>query len=75
MEELKSFVKNGGTLVTFGDANSFAIEEFNLNVRNAVDNMDSKEFFCPGSTLKATINNQNPLAYGMPSGGLVLFLN
>ena len=73
VEEIKSFVQNGGTLVTFGDACSFAIEEFNLNVRDTVSNLDSKEFFCPGSTLKVTFNNQNPLAYGMPSEGLVLF--
>jgi hypothetical protein len=73
VEEIKSFVQNGGTLVTFGDASSFAIEEFNLNVRDVVSNMNSKEFFCPGSTIKVTFNNQNPLAYGMPSEGLVLF--
>ncbi len=73
VEAIKSFVKNGGTLVTFGDACSFAIEEFALNVRNVVDRMDPKEFFCPGSTLKVTFNNQNAFAYGMPSEGLVLF--
>ena len=73
VEEIKSFVKNGGILVTFGDACGFAIEEFALNVRNVVDRMDPKEFFCPGSTLKATFNNQNAFAYGMPSEGLVLF--
>jgi hypothetical protein len=73
VEEIKSFVKNGGTLVTFGGACGFAIEEFNLNVRDAISNIDSKEFFCPGSTLKVNFNNQNPLAYGMPSEGLVLF--
>ncbi len=73
VEEIKSFVKNGGTLVTFGDACSFAIDEFSLNVRNVVSNLDSKEFFCPGSTLKVTFDLQNPLAYGMPSEGLVLF--
>ncbi|MBD3414682.1 MAG: peptidase M14 family protein [Candidatus Aminicenantes bacterium] len=73
VEEIKSFVQNGGILVTLGDACSFAIEEFGLNVRNVLSNMDSKEFFCPGSTLKVTFDHQNPLAYGMPSEGLVLF--
>jgi len=73
VEEIKSFVQNGGTLVTFGSACGFAINEFNLNVRNVVDNLDSKEFFCPGSTLKVTFRHQNPFAFGMPSEGLVLF--
>ncbi len=70
---LKAFVENGGTLVTLGEACGFAIDKFGLNVRNAVANIPSKEFFCPGSTLKVTVDNQNPLAYGMPDKGLVLF--
>ena len=73
VEAIKDFVKKGGTLVTLGEACSFAIEKFGLNVRNAVNNLSSKEFFCPGSTLKVTFDNNNPLAYGMPSEGLVLF--
>ena len=73
VEALKSFVESGGTLVTFGEACSFGIEKFELNVRNVVDNIDSKEFFCPGSTLKVTFDNNHPLAYGMPSEGLVVF--
>jgi hypothetical protein len=70
---LKEFVENGGTLVTFGEASSFAIEKFGLGVRNIVENLDSKEFFCPGSTLKVKFDNSHPLAYGMPSEGFVVF--
>jgi hypothetical protein len=70
---LKDFVANGGTLVTFGEAAEFAIEKFDLKVRNVLDELDSKEFFCPGSTLKTRFENDGPLAYGMPSSGLVLF--
>jgi len=73
VEALKAFVEKGGTLVTLGEACSFAIEKFGLDVRDTVDNLSSKEFFCPGSTLKATFENNHPLAYGMPSEGLVLF--
>ncbi len=73
VKALKAFVENGATLVSLGEACNFAIEKFELSVRNAVDNLDSKEFFCPGSTLKVTFDNNHPLAYGMPSEGLVLF--
>jgi hypothetical protein len=38
-----------------------------------VAGLDSKEFFCPGSTLRVNIDNTHPLAYGMPPEGLVLF--
>ncbi len=44
-----------------------------MSVRNVVANVDRKDFFCPGSTVKATFYNDHPLAYGMPSDGLVLF--
>jgi hypothetical protein len=70
---LKEFVENGGTLVTLGEASGLAIEKFGLGVRNIVENLDSKEFFCPGSTLKVKFDNSHPLAYGMPSEGYVVF--
>ncbi len=70
---LKEFVEKGGMLVTLGEASSFAIEKFGLGIRNVVDNLDSKEFFCPGSTLKVKFDNTHPLAYGMPEEGFVVF--
>jgi hypothetical protein len=73
VESLKEFVKNGGVLVALADASEFAIDTFELNIRNAVEGIDSKEFFCPGSTLKADFDNTHPLAYGMPAEGLVLY--
>lgn len=73
VEALKVFVDQGGTLVTLGEASEFAIEAFKLGVRNIVENLDSKEFLCPGSTVKVNIDNTHPLAYGMPSEGLVLY--
>jgi hypothetical protein len=73
VEALKAFVDEGGTLVALGDATSFAIEKFELSVRNVVDGLSSKDFFCPGSTVKVSFDNDHPLAYGMPDEGLVLF--
>lgn len=73
VEALRSFTENGGRLVTLGEATEFAIQTFELEVRNALDGLSSKDFYCPGSTLKARFDNGHPLAYGMPSEGLVLF--
>lgn len=70
---IKEFVRAGGTLVTLGGATDFAISKLGLPVRNVVEGLSTKEFFCPGSTLRVSIDNTNPLAYGMPSEGLVLF--
>ncbi len=73
LKALKEFVNKGGRLVTLGQACLFAIEKFDLNITNVVADLDSKEFFCPGSTLRVTFDNSNPLAYGMSEKGLVLF--
>jgi hypothetical protein len=70
---IRDFVQKGGTLVTLGGATDFAIARLGLPVRNVLDGVSTKEFFCPGSTLRVSIDNTNPLAYGMPAEGLVLF--
>jgi hypothetical protein len=73
-DALKAFVEKGGTLVTFGEAGTLPIEKFGLPIRNVLANEKPKDFWCPGSTLKVKFDNTNPLAYGMPSQGLVTFL-
>jgi len=72
-EALKQFVEKGGTLVALGRATDFAIKKFELPVRNTLANRPSKEFFCPGSTLRARFDTKHRLAWGMPGEGLVLF--
>ncbi len=73
-EALKSFVQKGGTLVTLGEASEFAIEKLGLSVRDVTDRRTTKEFWCPGSTLRAKFENASPYAYGMPREGLVLYM-
>jgi len=74
VEALKAFVQKGGTLVALGQASTFAIEKWGLPVRNVVAGRTSKEFWCPGSTLRVKFDTNNPLAYGMPTEGLVVHL-
>jgi len=74
VKALRAFVEKGGTLVTLGGASNFAIERFELNLRNVVANRSSKEFWCPGSTLHVKFDNLHALAYGMPAEGLALYL-
>ena len=71
---LKAFVEAGGTLLTFGEAASLPIERFELPLRNVVADRPSREFWCPGSTLRATYATGHPLAFGMPEDGLAVFL-
>ncbi len=74
VQALQAFVQAGGTLLTFGGAGDLPIERFGLPLQNVVDGLPSKSFWSPGSTLKVTFDNSNPLVYGMPDRGLALFL-
>ena len=63
---LETYVKRGGTLITFDEASDFAIEQFGLPVKNVVAHVPSNAFFIPGSLIKMAVNTTHPLAYGMP---------
>jgi len=72
---LKSFAQQGGTIVTLGTASEFAMEKLGVRARNILANATSKEFWCPGSTLKVNVDSSSPLAYGMPKETLALYLS
>ena len=62
---LENYVKQGGSLITFDEASDFTIQQFGLPVKNVVAGLSSKEFFIPGSLIRATVDTDHPLAYGM----------
>ena len=71
---LKQFVEKGGTIVTLGGASNFAIDRLGVGVRNVTAGKSTKEFWCPGSTLKVKVDNANAVGYGMPEEALAVFL-
>jgi hypothetical protein len=74
VDALQAFVESGGTLVTFAEAGNLAIEEFELPIRNALEDLPSREFWSPGSTLRVRVDTSSPYAYGMPEYALATFL-
>ncbi len=75
IKALRAFVDGGGTLVTFGQSGDLAIQRLGLPLRNVVAGVSSKEFWAPGSTLRVRYANDQPMAFGMPSEGLALFMS
>ena len=71
---LQRFVKDGGTVVTFGDASDFAISQFGLPIRNIVFGASGQNFSIPGSLIRATVDTSDPLAYGMADEVAVNFV-
>ncbi len=72
VEKLKEFVEVGGTLITFGDACNFAIEEIGLPIENVLKDVSQKEFVCPGSTLHVKVHDHE-LAYGVQKDLMIVF--
>jgi hypothetical protein len=73
--QLKQFVQAGGNLIAVGSSTSLA-SILGIPVKDHLTEMDkdgkerhlaNEKFYIPGSLLKTKINNQDPLAYGMPS--------
>jgi hypothetical protein len=64
---LLDFVEAGGTLVCLNRASDFAIEQFELPVRDVVDGLPRTDFYVPGSILRMQLDTNNPLAKGMPA--------
>ena len=64
---LKAFVEAGGVLICFDSSSEFAMQKFNLPVRNALAEVKTDQFYAPGSIFRAVVDNQHPVAYGMPA--------
>ena len=79
MPEIKKFVESGGAIVTVGSSTTMA-ELLGLPVSNHLVDAANKplprdKFYIPGSLMRATIDNTNPLAYGMPKTVEMFFDN
>jgi hypothetical protein len=62
---LLHFVEEGGTLVAFDGASDFALEQFGLPLRDVTEGLAPTSFFIPGSLIRARVDTDHPLAWGM----------
>jgi hypothetical protein len=81
--QIKKFVEAGGAVVAIGTSANLG-EKLGLPVKsyltektqNGADrNLPSEKFFIPGSLLRASVDNSDPLAYGMPAQAAVFYEN
>jgi hypothetical protein len=73
VQALVDFVRGGGRLLALGGSGTFAIEKLGLAVRSTTAGRGTREFWCPGSTLRVGYDTSHPLAWGMPAEGLGLW--
>ncbi len=73
VKKLKEFTESGGTLITLGKSCGLALEDLKLPITNVLKDVKSKDFHCPGSTLKINIKTDDPLTFGVAEDTLLLF--
>ncbi|WP_169979173.1 M14 family metallopeptidase [Tautonia rosea] len=78
VKSLRRFVDSGGRLVCLDDSSAFAIEVFDLPVKNVLAGVSSNDFYCPGSILSVEYElgiDGSYLTAGMPENGSIYFSN
>lgn len=74
LDNLRQFVRDGGTLVAFNDAAKALIPLFSLPVKDVLQGVGPEKFFCSGALLR--VNTQNaalPDNFGAPDSPVVVF--
>jgi hypothetical protein len=61
---LRAFTEAGGTIVTLNKASEIYAKKDSAQVQNALDGVDRRSFFIPGSILQVTVDSSNPIAFG-----------
>lgn len=75
MDKIKEFVNQGGTAIYIGDVAQAAAALYNLPVTNHLEGLGQDKFYVPGSVLRMTIDDKDPIAHGMNPAIDVFFDN
>jgi hypothetical protein len=73
IKALREFVEAGGTLITFNNASNFAIEHLGVPVRNVLQGIPARQFYCPGSILRTQLDVSSNLTFGMEAESIAWF--
>lgn len=70
---LRKFVEDGGTLIFLNESSDFAIEQFNLPVKDVTKGLPRKDFYIPGSILRTELDTTHPIAKNMSKESIAWF--
>ena len=73
VHHLFQFTSEGGTLVAMDSATELPLTIMGVPVRNTVGALRNNEFYIPGTLLRVSIDNTNPVAWGMPAEAAAFF--
>ena len=74
LNNLREFVRAGGTLIAFNQAAAAIIPLMSLPVKNVLDGLSNDKFFCAGSLLRIEQEHPElPVNFGVPASPVVMF--
>jgi len=83
VENIKTFIKQGGTVVLINGGSNFALDKLGVPIKNALQGVKqyggrrgpsgTPEFVCPGSLLKVEFDPTHPVCYGMKEEAAAYF--
>ncbi len=73
VENIRSFLQAGGTMITLNSAADFALKRLHLGVEDTAAGLRRQDFFIPGSLLKVINDTAHPVAYGCERDSAIFF--
>ncbi len=76
IDNVREFVREGGTLIAFNRAASAIIPLLSLPVQNVIEGARSDKFFCSGALLRVETDHPDlPVNFGLSDSPVVMFQN
>jgi Zinc carboxypeptidase len=74
LDNLRDFVRQGGTLLAFNETAATLVPLLSLPVNNVLEGAKPDKFFCSGALLRVELNaTDRPVTWGLPSEPVVMF--
>jgi hypothetical protein len=74
IDNIREFVRRGGTLIAFNQTAATLIPLLSLPVSNVLEGLKSDKFFCSGALLRVELDpSERPVTWGLPSEPVVMF--
>jgi hypothetical protein len=73
LDNLREFVRRGGTLIAFNQTAATLVPLLSLPVKDVLDGLKSDKFFCSGALLRVELSGDRPVTWGLPSEPIVMF--